>query len=155
MPATLGPPGRPAPPLTARVVWCRTSSSERTSAYQSSIGIDTNTGPRGGSAAVCSARASACGTSWAHGGSQLHFTSGWGIRVASRLVRLACSVISDLYCCPAVTTSGVLLACALKIAPIPLPRPGAVWRLTSAGCPLAWAYPSAIPTATDSCRPRM
>ena len=55
--------------LTARVVWWRTSSSERTSAYQSSIGIDTNTGPRGGSAAVCAARANACGTSCAQGGS--------------------------------------------------------------------------------------
>ena len=67
--AMLAPSGRPAPPLTARVVWWRTSSSERTSAYQSSIGIDTNTGPRGGRAAVCSARASACGTSCAQGGS--------------------------------------------------------------------------------------
>ena len=70
--------------------------------------------------------------------------------MASRLVRLACSVISERACWPAVTTSGDLFACALKIAPIPLPTPGAVWRLTSAGPPLACANPSAMPTTTAS-----
>ena len=59
-----------APPLTVRVVWWRhVVLGARTSAYQSSIGTDTNTGPRGASAAVCTARASACGTSCAQGGS--------------------------------------------------------------------------------------
>ena len=61
------------------------------------------------------------------------------MRAASRLVRLACSVISARACWPAVTTSGDLLACALKIAPIALPTPGAVCRLTSVGRPLACA----------------
>ena len=56
-------------------------------------------------------------------------------------------------CWPAVITSGDLLACALKIAPIALPTPGAVWRFTSVGRPDACAYPSAIPTTTASCSP--
>ena len=55
--------------------------------------------------------------------------------MASRFVRFAWSVISERACCPAVTSSGVLFACALKIAPIPLPTPGAVWRLTMGGPP--------------------
>ena len=58
----------PARPLTLREVWCATASSS-TSARQSSIGIETNTGPRGGSAARWVARAIACGTSSARGGS--------------------------------------------------------------------------------------
>ena len=58
----------PARPSTVRVVWWRTASSS-TSARQSSIGIETNTGPCGGSAARWVARASACGTSSARGGS--------------------------------------------------------------------------------------
>ncbi len=37
--------------------------------YQSSIGTETKTGPRGGSEARCAARARASGTSWARGGS--------------------------------------------------------------------------------------
>ena len=61
--------------------------------------------------------------------------------------------MSERACCPAVTSSGVLLAWALKIAPMPLPTPGAVCRLTIVVRPLAWAKPSAIPTATISCRP--
>ena len=61
------------------------------------------------------------------------------MRAASRLVSSACSVISERACCPAVTTSGDLLDCALNSAPIALPTPGAVWRLTSAGRPLACA----------------
>jgi len=75
------------------------------------------------------------------------------MRVASRLVRFACSVISERDCCPAVTTSGDLLAWALKIAPIAWPTPGAVCRFTSAGRPLACAKPSAMPTTADSCSP--
>ena len=75
------------------------------------------------------------------------------MRVASRLVRLACSVMSERACWPAVTTSGDLFAWALKIAPMPLPIPGAVWRFTIVGRPDAWAKPSAIPTATVSWRP--
>src|SRR5437764_551961 len=47
------------------------------------------------------------------------------MRVASRLVRLACIVISERDCWPAVTTSGALLACAVKIAPIALAPAGA------------------------------
>ena len=73
------------------------------------------------------------------------------MRVASRFVRFAWSVISERLCWPAVTSSGVLFACALKIPPIPLPTPGAVCRLTWPTVPLACAKPSAIPTATASC----
>ena len=58
----------PARPLTSRPSWCPVASSS-TSARQSSIGIETNTGPRGGSAARWVARAIACGTSSARGGS--------------------------------------------------------------------------------------
>ena len=68
-PARATAPGRPArgrSPL--RRVWCATAASS-TSASQSSIGIETNVGPRGGSAARCAARAIACGTSSARGGS--------------------------------------------------------------------------------------
>ena len=75
------------------------------------------------------------------------------MRVASRLVRLAWSVMSERACCPAVTSSGVLFAWALKIAPMPLPTPGAVWRFTIVVRPDAWAKPSAIPTATVSWSP--
>jgi hypothetical protein len=57
-----------ARPSTVRVVWWRTAAAS-TSAPQSSIGIDTNVGPFGGSAARCAARAIACGTSSARGGS--------------------------------------------------------------------------------------
>jgi hypothetical protein len=99
------------------------------------------------------ARASACGTSCARGGSKLHLTNGWTTRVASRFVRFACMVMWARTCWPAVTTSGEWFAWALKIAPIPLPTPGAVCRLTWVGRPEAWAKPSAIPTATASCRP--
>src|SRR3954451_13389956 len=53
----------------------------------------------------------------------------------------------------AVTSSGDLFAWALKIAPIALPTPGAVCRFTCPTRPLACAKPSAIPTATASCRP--
>jgi len=77
----------------------------------------------------------------------------FGMRTASRLVRFACSVISARTCWPAVMTSGDLLACALKIAPIALPTPGAVCRLTSVGRPLACANPSAMPTTVASCSP--
>jgi hypothetical protein len=58
----------PARPSTVRVVWWRIASSS-TCAAQSSIGIETNTGPCGASAARWVARASACGTSSARGGS--------------------------------------------------------------------------------------
>ncbi len=75
------------------------------------------------------------------------------MRAASRLVRLAWSVISERACWPAVISSGDLFACALKIAPMALPTPGAVWRLTTVGFPLACAYPSAIPTTTASWSP--
>src|SRR6266550_1456985 len=40
------------------------------------------------------------------------------------------------------------------MAPIALPRPGAVCTLTTAGRPVIWAKPSAIPTGIISCRPR-
>ena len=62
---------------------------------------------------------------------RLHLTSGCGIRVASRLVRFACRVIWARACWPAVISSGEWFAWALKIAPIALPTPGAVWRLTT------------------------
>ena len=85
------------------------------------------------------ARPIAAGTSSARGTSYDHLTSGCGIRVASRLVRFACIVITGRTCWPAVINSGAWFACALKIAPIALPTPGAVWRFTWATFPLAWA----------------
>src|SRR5215203_3509833 len=54
-------------------------------------------------------------------------------------------------CCPAVTTSGVLLCQADTSAPIAFPRPGPVCRLTRAARSVPWAYPSAIPKALASC----
>ena len=75
------------------------------------------------------------------------------MRIASRLVRLACRVICARACWPAVTSTGEWLACALKIAPIALPTPGAVCRLATVVRPEAWAKPSAIPTTTASCSP--
>ncbi len=75
------------------------------------------------------------------------------MRIASRLVRLACRVIWARVCWPAVTRTGEWLAWALKIAPIALPTPGAVWRLATEGRPEAWAKPSAMPTTTASWRP--
>ncbi len=63
------------------------------------------------------------------------------MRVASRLVRFACIVTAARTCWPAVISRGEWLACALKIAPIALPTPGAVCRLTCPTVfgPLAWA----------------
>ena len=139
-------------PLSARAVWLAKSCGS-SSARQSSIGIDTNAGPIGGSVAWLIACASANGTSSARGGSKLDFTNGRGTSAASRLVSVAPIVISERACWPAVTSSGARLARALKIAPIALPRPGAVWRFTCATRPLACAYPSAMPTATISCKP--
>ena len=142
-----------ARPVTERAIAWPTASSS-TSAAQSSIGIETKVGPSGGSEAWWIAWASASGVSSARGTSKLRLTSGCGIRIASRLVRLACIVIIERACWPAVITTGEWFACALKIAPIALPTPGAVWRLTSAGRPEAWAKPSAMPTTTASCSPR-
>ena len=48
-------------------------------------------------------------------------------------------VICARTCWPAVISSGEWLACALKIAPIALPTPGAVCRLASVARPEAWA----------------
>ena len=80
-------------------------------------------------------------------------TTGRGSVAASTLVSSACMVIIARTCCPDVTTSGALFAYAVKIAPTALPTPGVVCRLTSAGRPVACAYPSAMPTTTASCRP--
>ena len=78
-------------------------------------------------------------------------TYGWGPMTArSRLVRLASIVICGRTCCPAVITSGDLLAWALKIPPTAFPTPAAVWRLTCVGRPVACANPSAIPTTASS-----
>ncbi len=118
------------------MAWATSVSS--TSAYQSSIGIETKVGPRGGSSARWAPWARARGTSSARAGSKDHLTSGCGMRVASRLVRFACRVIWARVCCPAVTSTGEWFAWALKIAPIALPTPGAVWRL-------------AIETRPDAC----
>ena len=61
--------GSAAPgPVTERPIWCGIASASA-SASQSSIGIDTNTGPFGARPARCAPRASACGTSSARGGS--------------------------------------------------------------------------------------
>jgi len=49
--------------------------------------------------------------------------------------------------------SGVRFLKAVKMLPIALPTPAAECRLTRAALPLAWAYPSAIPTTTASCNP--
>jgi hypothetical protein len=61
-------PQAAARPPTRRWLWCATAASS-TSAAQSSIGIETNTGPVGGSVAMWMPRAIACGTSSARGGS--------------------------------------------------------------------------------------
>ena len=103
------------------IAWPDSASA---SSVQSSIGSETNAGPFGASEAVWIARARACGTSCARGGSKLHLTKGWTTRVASRLVRFACIVMWARTCWPAVTSSGEWFAWALKIAPIPLPTPG-------------------------------
>jgi hypothetical protein len=115
------------------------SRSGSASTSQSSIGMETNAGPFGGSEAWWMARAIAPGTSAARGGSWAHLTYGCGPTTASRLVRFASIVICGRTCCPAVIRSGALLACALKIPPTALPTPGAVWRLTCVTFPLAWA----------------
>ena len=143
--------GAARPATERRIAWPAASSS--TSAAQSSIGIETNVGPSGGSEAWWIAWASASGVSSARGTSKLRFTSGCGIRIASRLVRFACIVIIERACWPAVRTTGEWLAWALKIAPIALPTPGAVWRFTSVGRPEACAKPSAMPTTTASWSP--
>ncbi len=122
---------------TWRAVTCSVDAGSA-SASQSSIGIETNAGPFGGVAAVWIARASACGTSAARAGSKLDLTSGCGMRIASRFVRFACMPMCGRTCWPAVTRSGEWFACALKIPPIALPTPGAVWRF-------AW------PTVPDAC----
>ncbi len=127
-----------ARPVTWRAIASAASPSS-TSAYQSSIGIETKTGPRGGRPARWAPWASARGTSSARAGSKDHLTSGCGMRVASRLVRLACRVICARVCWPAVTRTGEWLACALKIAPIALPTPGAVCRLATEARPEACA----------------
>ena len=89
----------------------------------------------------------------ARGGSCAHFTYGCGPTVGSRLVRFASIMICGRTCWPAVITSGDLFAWALKIPPTALPTPGAVWRLTCVGRPLACAKPSAIPTTASSWSP--
>ncbi len=66
-----------ARPSTRRASVCG-SVAASASWLQSSIGIETKAGPRGGSEAWWIARASAAGTSWARGGSWLHFTYGCG-----------------------------------------------------------------------------
>ncbi len=127
-----------ARPLTLRAIASRASASS-TSAYQSSIGSETKVGPLGGRPARWAPWARASGTSSARAGSKAHLTSGCGMRIASRLVRLACSVICARACWPAVISSGEWLAWALKIAPIALPTPGAVCRLAIVVLPEAWA----------------
>ena len=124
----------PERPATVRAT-AFAAISGSASASQSSIGIDTNAGPRGGIAAWWIARASACGTSWARGGSWLHLTYGCGPRIASRFVRFASIVICARTCWPAVISRGALFACAFEIPPTALPTPGAVWRFTCVGRP--------------------
>ena len=60
-------------PVTVRRI-ALAARSESASASQSSIGIETNTGPRGGSDAIWIARPIAVGTSWGRGGSWLYLT---------------------------------------------------------------------------------
>ena len=84
--------GTARPPTTRRRARAAARSSSA-SASQSSIGIDTNAGPRGASVAWWMARPIAPGTSCARGGSWLHFTYGCGPTVASRLVSSASWVI--------------------------------------------------------------
>ena len=130
---------RPRGRRAARPVTERSSAAAvpagSASASQSSIGIETNAGPARRQARVVDRLAERGGHVLGAGGSWLHLTNGWGTRMASRLVRLACIAITGRTCCPAVTTSGALSACALKIAPIALPRPGAVCRFTCVGRP--------------------
>src|SRR5258708_1636266 len=65
-----------------------------------------------------------------------------------KLVNNASTLTIARACCPAVTIRGVCEFHALASAPMPLPVPAAEWRLTRAGFPVAWAYPSAMPIAT-------
>ncbi|CAM5626271.1 hypothetical protein SFUMM280S_04434 [Streptomyces fumanus] len=98
--------------------------------------------------------ASARGTSSAQAGSAAQPTRGFISVAASTLARLASGPTAERTCCPATTTSGVREATALVSAPIALPEPEAACRLTSTGRPVAWAYPSAMPTTAPSCSPR-
>ena len=57
-----------ARPVTRRPIACSAAAAS-TGTSQSSMGMETKTGPAGGSVATCAARASASGTSSAAGGS--------------------------------------------------------------------------------------
>ena len=93
------------------------------------------------------------GTSSAQAGSLLHLTSGFGSVAASTLASIASWPMVDRTCCPAVITSGVCEYTELVREPIALPVPDAACRLTNAGSPAAWAYPSAIDSTAPSWRP--
>ncbi len=129
------------------------SSASVSSASKSSMGRETNTGPCGGVSASWAARASAGATSAGRGGSYAHFTAGCGRSVAWGLESRASIVSMARTCWPAVTTMGVRLARALRMAPMAFPVPGPVCRFTRAVVPEARAKPSAMPTTTASWRP--
>ena len=94
----------------------------------------------------------AAGTSSARAGSTLHFTYGFGKAAASSAKRNGSVASMARVCWPAVRTSGVALRMAVKMLPRAWPTPTALWRLTNAGRRVAWANPSAMATADDSCR---
>jgi hypothetical protein len=79
-----------------------------------------------------------------------------GRAIATRSEAICASIDSQrIPALPAITTSGECPRLAWYSMPMPLPSPTPECSCTSAGPSLARAYPSAMPTATVSCRARM
>ncbi|BCJ58417.1 hypothetical protein Jiend_18390 [Micromonospora endophytica] len=133
-----------------RVDTVRAAGGGSAGCAQSSSGRERKAGPAGGWTAVAYARINAAGTSCALTGSCAHLTYGWGSSVGWRAASRGSSSSISRVCWPAVMISGVRLCQAVTMLPMALPVPGAVCRLTCAGLPVAWAYPSAMPTADAS-----
>jgi hypothetical protein len=108
------------------------------SSSSTSMGIETNTGPLGGWAASWKARRISGPRSPTWCTSAAHFVSPRASPTRSP-ERNGSARRCPRCCCPAVTTIGVPVAATLTRTPIALPRPGAVWRLTNEGRPVAWA----------------
>ncbi len=114
------------------------AASSSAGCSQSLIGTTTSAGP---AAAFASwyARAIVPGTSWARIGVCTHTGYSPASRSSARPVRNGSNAICRRSCWPTTTTSGARVSRALAIALIALPRPGAVWRLTNDGSPVAIA----------------
>ncbi len=138
--ASSASPSAPSSPGSGRRCWLtRCGATGSVLASQSSAGIDTSTGPRGGVIATWYARAIASGTSSARAGSMLHLTYGLGSSVACAECRNGSNGRIDRACWPAVTTSGVRFLNAVNRLPIAWPTPAAECRLTKAALRVAWA----------------